>query len=502
MIARKLSMPLPTIRAREIPPTHVYTPCTMAHMTGVKNYSALALIILIMLGASGFLLYRLGAEPLQDYDEATYAEVVHEALADHNFLSFTYGGGDYFKKPPLIFWCMGASESLLGETTFAMRLPFVLSGIALIAILILLAYEVSGSLFTTALAGAIAATTDPLMETARQVRTDVPVTLCIMVAVYCFVRGLRDRRWFILFGAMAGLAVLAKSVIAVFAFVAAVAIIFFYQRYDLLKEKYLWYGIGMFILVAAPWHLYETLQYGWPFWQQYIGVEVLARTQMNIFWTVTITNGELIRYLEQFFEPWLWVLCSATVVFLFRWKSIARDRRAFICACLVTITCIGVVFFSASTKAPTYFMPLYPFAALVIALSIPPLSSRRTKIIGGCIAVFLVGCGAMGTFYNAYHLNPYYATTLALAVDEKNIGNILAQTPAGPWYVYDDENLGSIMFYSQHLHPLALLPQSSLAPGSLIVVDSNEQSTLVSNFPKLKTELVYGGSQVMLLKVD
>jgi len=34
-------------------------------------------------------LYRLGDPPLIDYDEATYAQVLHESIAHSNFFTFT-----------------------------------------------------------------------------------------------------------------------------------------------------------------------------------------------------------------------------------------------------------------------------------------------------------------------------------------------------------------------------------------------------------------------------
>ena len=469
-----------------------------------RNIGIVSILAVIAL-SSIFLLWRLGDEPLQDYDEATYAQVVHEALADGNFISFTYGGADYFKKPPLMFWLMGASESVLGETPFAMRLPFALSGIALISVLIALAYEASGDLLVAALAGAIALTTGPLMETARQVRMDVPVTFCIVAAVYFFLRGLRDKRWFLVFGLFAGLAVLIKSVIASFAFLAAFFILLFLRRFSVLKEKYFWYGIGVSLLVALPWHSAETVRYGWAFWQQYIGVEVLDRTQQNLFWTVTVTNSDLWNYIQQFFEPWLTVFFFCLAYVALRWKFLEERTHAVILASSATLFSMLAVFLIAVTKAPTYLIPLYPFAALIIALACSPaLISKRhhTATTALVVAVALLLWGGVLTVYNAYHYNPYYSIQLSMAVDEKAIGEQLKTLPEGQqWYVYSDENLGSIMFYSQRLSSIELLPGAHILPGNVIVVDSNATTKLSAAFPNLKTMTLYKGSQVTLLSV-
>ncbi len=465
---------------------------------------SIGLVLGVLALTSVFLLWHLGAEPLQDYDEATYAEVVHEARADGNFISFTYGGAAYLKKPPLMFWAMAASEQVFGETPFAMRLPFALMGIALVAAIIMLAGEISGSYFVAAFAGAITLTTGPLMETARQVRMDVPVTFFIMAAVYGFVRGFRDSRWFLFFGLFSGLAVLCKSVIAVFAFCFAFFALLFLRRFDVLKNKQLWYGVAIFLLVVVPWHIAETIQFGLAFWHQYIGVEVFARTEANLFWTVTITNADLWRYLNEFVQPWLYVYFAALLYFAFEWRSFEERIRGYVFASVTTTACILAVFLLAATKAPTYLLPLYPFGALSIALSFSILWKKNIfRWLGICAALMLLVWGGVLAVYNAYHYNPYYSTVITMAVDEHSVGELLAHAPQNStWYSYNDVNLGSIMFYSQQLHSTALVPVITPQRGSFIVVDTDAPKPFRVAFPDAHTTTLYQGPQVSLLRVE
>src|SRR6185437_15855966 len=276
-------------------------------MQTIRIWGGPLAMVLVLAAASAFLLHGLGAEPLQDYDEATYAQVVHEALVSHDYLSYTEGGANYFKKPPLMFWAMEVSESLAGENAFAMRLPFALSGIALIALVMLIVLEASGSGWAAAFGGAVLATTAPFMETAREVRLDVPVAFFCVLAVYFTMRSLVNRKWLVGAGVALGLAVLSKSVIAVFVGLAVLLVFLLSGKSDLFKSKQLYYGAGAFLLVALPWHLYEWALFGNAFFAQYIGVEVLARSQENLFWTVSLTNADYVQYLTQFTEPWLGV---------------------------------------------------------------------------------------------------------------------------------------------------------------------------------------------------
>lgn len=470
------------------------------------GFFACALVLLL---ASVFLLYHLGNEPLQDYDEATYAQVVHEALGSHHYFSMTLGGENYFKKPPLTFWAMMLSETALGENTFAMRLPFVLFGIAALAALMLLIYEVAESWWIATLGGAVLATTAPFMETARQVRLDIPVIFFIILATYCFMRGLKNPKWLLAFGAAVGLGLMTKSVIAGFAVVAAVFVIVLYRRFDLFKNKYAYGGVAVAFLVAAPWHLWEWAHFGGAFWKQYVGVEVLSRAEMNLFWTVTLTNADYIHYLEWFTEPWLWVFFVALAAAALGYKRLPQDNRRFITVCAGTIAIMIAVFFIAKTKAPTYLLPIYPFAATVIALAAAlapaPTDSRRRAILSATCALLavLIVSGAQSTYYNAYHHNPYYSVEITMAIDERAIAQPLASVPKStPVYVYDDENLGSISYYSQHLYLLALGTTTVPAAGSYVIVDTDGVQIFSKNFIDLQTQTVYSGSQVSLLKIQ
>jgi 4-amino-4-deoxy-L-arabinose transferase-like glycosyltransferase len=472
----------------------------------MRKWSGLVSVVFVLAASSAFLLYHLGNEPLQDYDEATYAEVVHDAMANGNYLSFTDGGGNYFKKPPLAFWAMAVSESALGENTFAMRLPFALSGIVVIAVLMLLLYEVSESWWAAALGGAVLATTAPFMETARQVRLDVMVVLCIVLAVYFFMRGLKDSRWLLAFGAMIGLAILAKSVIAAFAVVAAVFAMLFYRRLDLFKNKYAYGSIAVALLVAAPWHLWEWAHFGNAFWAQYIGVEVLSRTKMNLFWTVSLTNADYMQYLLQFTQPWIVVFFVSLVATLTAWKWLPQQSRRFVLVSILTIAVMVAVFFTAKTKAPTYLMPMYPFAAAVIALSIVALTKRIQnpgfRAVSAAVVIVLVCGGVYSTYYNAYHHNPYYSIELHMAQDEKQIAaQLLVLPPNVPVYVYDDENLGSIEYESRHLSLLPLTATSTAPTIGYVIVDTDGLGSFSKMFPSVIPDLTYSGPQVSLIQV-
>src|SRR5205823_3315078 len=54
--------------------------------------------------AAWIFFYRLGAEPLTDWDEAWHAQVSAEILTSGDWMTLHYRGQPYYNKPPLTFW--------------------------------------------------------------------------------------------------------------------------------------------------------------------------------------------------------------------------------------------------------------------------------------------------------------------------------------------------------------------------------------------------------------
>lgn len=61
--------------------------------------------------------------PIMEIDAAQYASISREMLERNSFLEVTDNYKDYLDKPPLLFWMSATSIHLLGNTSFAYKLP-------------------------------------------------------------------------------------------------------------------------------------------------------------------------------------------------------------------------------------------------------------------------------------------------------------------------------------------------------------------------------------------
>ena len=238
------------------------------------------LVLIVAIGALALGRGMSGA-PLVDWDEATYAEVAHEAIANHRYFDFTWNGQPYAKKPPLLFWALVGSFKALGESEFAARLPSVIAGIATLVLIYLSAAGVAGRL-----AGLLAALV-PLQfyffiaRGGRDCATDAPLLLFMTLALYGFLRARENRRFCMLAGAAAGLAILSKGLAGTIPLIVASLAVLALPAFETIGISGLLAIFASAVVVSGPWFVYEAVSNP-VFWTSFVHHETLARVARHL----------------------------------------------------------------------------------------------------------------------------------------------------------------------------------------------------------------------------
>ncbi len=472
----------------------------------MKRFSLIGVGVALVLALASFLvLTRLGSAPFWDYDEASYAQITHMMLTQHSVVSQEYFHGPFLEKPPLYEWLATLSAILFGENEFALRLPSALAGIALIALTMLLAYTLTQSSLAALLSGVVLLTTSPVIETARQMRIDVLVTLWIVLAACAVARGVRDRKYFLLFGVALALAVMTKSVVAFFALAALPLLLWWLGELRLMRSREVWGGLGLGLLLALPWHAIEFIRYGQRFWQDYVVFNVTSRVREDLFQLEPTTNRDYLWYLMRFALPWAQVFLLLFAPLILWWHTVPVRTRAAIGFGISMVALVITVFFISATKAPTYLVPLYPFAALALGSAFAfLLQSTRGAARMLCATIFtiLAVLGFCVTIYNGFHLNTaYYGTADALAQEEREIATVIAGHPDSRWLVFGgDRELGAIMYYARRYDPAVLTSTTTLAVGDMVLLYQTKRPLFFAQHP-FSTVALFDGGQLILLEV-
>jgi 4-amino-4-deoxy-L-arabinose transferase-like glycosyltransferase len=330
--------------------------------------------------------------PLFEPDEGRYGEIPREMLATGDWITPRLNGVLYFEKPPLYYWSVAASMSVLGPTELAVRLPGKLSAAGMVLLAAAFARRRYGAR-TGLLAGLVLASSLLVVALARIAIIDPMLSLAMSGAAFAFSGfaeadgdGDRNRARRALYGfhVACAAAVLLKGLIGVV--LPGGAIVFWTVwtgRWRTLARVFSPGPLLVFLALAVPWHAAMARRH--PDFLQFYFVhehfDRFAKTEHK-------RTGPLVYFVPVLlagFLPW--------TAFLGRWKETwpglsraawrARATEGF----LWIFSGLVFAFFSVSrSKLIPYVLPIWPALAVLLALGIERARARGASFRGERIA--------------------------------------------------------------------------------------------------------------------
>ena len=365
------------------------------NVSGRQRRQVLALVLTLGLVIT---FWRLGSTGVVDETPPLFA-AAGRAMADTgDWLTPRVNGLPRYDKPPLVYWLMGFGYALPGREvwdplgSWAARLP---SALATLGLMLGLADTVLRWPFPgdarprlTALIAPLAFAFSPLVLVwSRTAVSDA--LLCGLLGLSLLLQWRRFAApqevawwpaWVIL-----GFAVLAKGPVAVV--LSGLALLMFGAlRRDLVQP---WQrlrplpGLLLTALISLPWYALELLVEGQPFWDSFFGYHNLQRF-------TSVVNDHLQPW--WFFGPVMLVAALPfTPYLLIGLARVPRSRIApehslhqFAACWLLAVL---LLFTTAATKLPSYWLPATPAAALLVA------QATVGGLRGGLIALATDGLG-------------------------------------------------------------------------------------------------------------
>jgi 4-amino-4-deoxy-L-arabinose transferase-like glycosyltransferase len=378
----------------------------------------------------------LGRGAITDSDEAFYAESAREMVASGDWLTPHYNYEHRWQKPVLYYWLTSATYLITGPTEFGARLWAALAGLGLVLVTAAAGrrwYDESTGL----LAGAIVATNFGYFTIARMALPDLPLTLCITLAIWAALvstlESERSPRVFVLLAAL-GLALgfLMKGPVGVIIpLLVIIPVLAIERRSIALTPSDFVLGGVVFAVVALPWYLLMWLEHG------------------NVYLESFFVGDNLERFATDRFNdprPW-WFYLPVVAGGLLPWTPLAltwlgpitaflRRRREVhtIDLRLMMWAALPLIFYTLSVgKQPRYVLPVLPPLALLLAASIVERTqewrgldgsrSRPRRALGVVIGSILSGmflCGLGVLLFRAQPLlinvQPVYTTIAAATI--------------------------------------------------------------------------------------
>ncbi len=207
----------------------------------------------------------LGWLPLFDLDEGAFSEATREMLESGNFLTTYLNGELRFDKPIFIYWFQALSVKIFGLNEFAVRLPSAIAGALWVGATYLFTKRYADSK-RAFIASFIMIASLQITIIAKAAIADALLNLFIALAMFSLYRlyETRENRFIFFTYLFVGLGALTKGPVAIM-IPMVVSFLLFMIKGEWkfwLKSVFNPLGIGIFLLVAAPWYVLEYMDQG------------------------------------------------------------------------------------------------------------------------------------------------------------------------------------------------------------------------------------------------
>jgi 4-amino-4-deoxy-L-arabinose transferase-like glycosyltransferase len=336
---------------------------------GARAHPSLLLALCALLFFLG-----LGTPGLTDRDEGSNAEAAREMVGSGDWITPTLNGVPRFAKPILLYWFISGAYLAFGVSEFTARLPSAVFGTALIVMQYLFARRILGP--DTGLRAALMLLLNfEVLAIGRMVLTDMVLVFFTTLSIFSFFLAMwgegTAKRWYWGFYLGMALATLTKGPVGVVVpLLAVVPYLLLTRRWrDVLRECRPLTGTLVFFLVAAPWFAMMLLLYG----DEY-ATSARGGTITRFFSVIGFHGGTVLFYVPVLllgFFPWSGFLPAALVQALRGTRAAPIQDPARALAVLSGVWVLGVfLFFTlSSTRLQHYIAPLFPAAALLVAVS-------------------------------------------------------------------------------------------------------------------------------------
>jgi 4-amino-4-deoxy-L-arabinose transferase-like glycosyltransferase len=347
----------------------------------VARFLVLALLSALLLFPS---LHRSG---LAGYDDAYFAHEGKEMVRTGDWWNVRLNGDLNFEHPPLFLWLEAASFRLFGINDAAAKFPSALLGFGTILLLYFLTRELTGQPWLSLLAMLVLASTQFFLKNATHAMTDVPFTFFFTLAIFFYLKGLKNDAYLALLGLPVGLALLTRSVIGFLALGIVVLHLVLTKRYKLLRSPWLILGVVLALALPSIWYGSQYRLHGAAsFASHLLFVKSKIHVESGSAGGTTILNYPMA--LLKYYWPWLPFLIAGVWMEV---RAAVKERDQAAGLLIVWVLLVLVPFSFVQTRYPRYIMPVFPAFSILAAIALDrwiPSARRRIFFNSACA----VGC--------------------------------------------------------------------------------------------------------------
>ncbi|WP_321504019.1 glycosyltransferase family 39 protein [Breoghania sp.] len=347
----------------------------------VCGHSGLAQILLLLLALAVFVPGFWTVPPL-DRDEPRFAQASKQMLESNDFVDIRFQVEPRYKKPIGIYWLQAAAAKATGYDADApiwvYRLPSIIGAVLSVLLTFWVARAFTGPP-QALLAGIFVALAIVVGVEARLAKTDAMLLAMILVS-----QGALARMWLnerarqplalvLAFWIAMGLGVLIKGPVApMISGLTVLALSLMTWRWRWIGSLRLLWGLGILIVLVAPWFISIGIATKGAFFQEALGKDLFAKLGQG----QESHGAPPLTHLAAMFGTF-WPMPAFLIAGL---AAILRYRKsALVKFCAAWVIPNWIVFEVVATKLPHYTMPLLPGLAILTAFGLAATSETLPR---------------------------------------------------------------------------------------------------------------------------
>jgi len=305
-------------------------------------------------------------------DDCYYAQKAKEIIQTGNWLTIHYAGEVSVDNAPFYIWLIAIMFKFFGISEYSARFFSAFFGVATIISI----YFMGRMLFDEWIglfSSLVMLTTLLFFIGSRRAMVDVTLTFWVTLALIFFMKGIKERGYFLLFGISTGITILTKSVFGFFPILITVVYLLLLREFKKIIDPFFLLGVITAVLVSFPWYIYQYIYYPELFvgghlkWLIYQGAFVYKKVG---------TPAWYLKKLWIIYWPWIPLATYSFLRLLIKnFKKV--DPNILIILCW-TVIILSVMSFMHSKKI-SYIMSVFPALAILTAIFLNNILAKEKR---------------------------------------------------------------------------------------------------------------------------
>ena len=322
---------------------------------------------------------------ITNFDDSYYAQKAKEIFLSDSFWVVTWRGGtNFFDNPPLPFWLTGLAYKIFGVSGYAAIFSSAIFG----TLTVYLTYALSNRLFKdnwiSFLAAFVLLFPGMFVDSSRRGMLDITLAFFVTAAIYSFIKGLEDRRFYLVYGLMTGCAVLTKSLLGFFPVIIGFIFMYCYGGFKKIFDFGFLLGSIVAMLVGCSWYVINWNIFGDIFIAGHFKTVHMKIIQDNYSLFVLGYFKDMLK------NYWPWLPVTTIGVFLFAQRGFKeKDYHSMILFLWVSIPFL--VMSTSQNQTLRYLFMIFPALGIITAHTLAQWlnEDQKEKILPWIVGIIM-----------------------------------------------------------------------------------------------------------------